>query len=538
MEPLPTTRNCDVIIVGLGPTGAVLANLLGQQGWSVVGVERDEDLYYAPRAVHFDDEIMRVFQYAGLATDIGRTSEAFTDMEIHLKPRGTPVSRSKIGSQDRRYGHPGAWWFHQPTLEKHFHDGLKRYASVTPLYGHNVTAISQDADSVVATTQGRDGRTERIRGRYLIGCDGGRSFVRKEAKITLESADFDEAWVVVDTKTRSGEKDASLPANHSQTCNPRQPVTYVPMAGPYYEWQFMVMGGRSEREATDPMYVRQQLRDFVDLDRIEITRIAYYKFHGLWAKQWRNGRIILAGDSAHQMPPFLGQGMCSGVRDAHGLSWRLDLVLGGKADARLFDDYVSERSAHVQEIINGAMLLGNVIQTRSRLVAFLRDNLLFRLAGRIPAANRALNELANRKKPLAGGFIGCNHRLAGHLAIQPRITLANGREALLDDALGLGFAVLARQGALSANSAALQHLAGLVPLRFLEFSAEGGDGLGDHTGALQRWFDQQRLDFVLIRPDRYVFDGGRSGDLDRVARHFGTLFPSVKPQQARLGVAA
>lgn len=539
MEQSTTTRICDVIIVGLGPTGAVLANLLGQQGWEVVALEREEDLYYAPRAVHFDDEIMRVFQYAGMAKDIGRTSEAFTDMEILLKPRGKPISLSKIGSQDRRYGHPGAWWFHQPTLEKHFHDGLKRFASVQALYGYSVSRITQDEDHATVLAQHRSGHEVTIKGRYVIGCDGGRSLVRKEAGLELASADFDEAWVVVDTKTRSGKKDPTLPLNHSQTCDPRQPVTYVPMAGPYYEWQFMVMGNKSEREATDPMFVRQQLRAFVDLEKIEITRIAYYKFHGLWAKQWRNKRLILAGDSAHQMPPFLGQGMCSGVRDAHSLCWRMDLVLQGRADAALFDDYVRERSAHVQEIINGAMFLGNLIQTRHRGVAFLRDNLLFRLAGLFPAFNRAFAAKANRKKPLAGGFVGHNHAVAGHLAIQPKIILADGQEQLLDEALGHGFALLAREGCLSRANQAIAAIEQCVPVQRVEFAAKAtATCVGDLSGSLQRWFAQQDVDFVLIRPDRYVFDGGHGAELASVAQQFARRFPSAARQPARLGVAA
>lgn len=535
-----TTTTCDVIIVGLGPTGAVLANLLGRYGWSVVGLERDEDLYYAPRAVHFDDEIMRIFQFAGLADEIGRTSEAFTDMEIILRPGRKPVSRSLIGSQDRRYGHPGAWWFHQPTLERQFHDGLKRYPNVTSVYGCRVTGITQDAEGVRATAVQKDGSERVFEGRYLIGCDGGKSFVRREAGIRLESANFDEAWVVIDTKTRSGQKDAQLPANHSQLCNPAQPVTYVPMAGPYYEWQFMVTGGKTEREATDPYRVRQQLREFVDLDKIEITRIAYYKFHGLWANDWRNGRIILAGDSAHQMPPFLGQGMCSGVRDAHSLCWRMDLVLRGTAQPRLFDDYVAERSAHVREIINGAMFLGSIIQTRHRGVAFLRDWLLFRAANLLPMVNKAIAEKANRKKPLATGFCGWGHRLSGHLAVQPPVVLGEeGERVLLDETLGHGFALLARRGRLDAQRALLERLARVVDLRVVEFAEEPeGAVIGDATGTLERWFDESDADFVLIRPDRYVFDAGRAEQLNTVVERFSAGLALVPQATSLQGVAA
>ncbi|WGM45904.1 putative NADH-specific resorcinol 4-hydroxylase [Brevundimonas sp. NIBR10] len=374
---------CDVAIVGLGPTGAMLANLLGPKGWRVVGLERDADIYYAPRAVHFDDEIMRNFQLAGLSDEIGRTSEPFADMAFRLTAKGRPAMRTVIGNQDRRYGHAGAWWFHQPTLEKHLRDGLTRFGAVQAFYGAEVVELAQHDHTVdVVARIGGDLRT--VRARYVIGCDGGRSFVRRQAGLVLDSADFDEPWVVVDAKARCGGKDPTLAADHFQVCDPRQPVTYVPMAGPYYEWQFMVTGGRSEKEATDPAFVRRQLRDYVDLDRIDITRIAFYRFHALWARTWRRGGILLAGDSAHQMPPFLGQGMCSGIRDAVSLAWRLDLVLGGQADETVLDDYEAERSAHVRHIINGAMFLGNVIQTRRRAVAVARNALLFALPQAIP----------------------------------------------------------------------------------------------------------------------------------------------------------
>jgi 3-(3-hydroxy-phenyl)propionate hydroxylase len=245
---MPGTVDCDVIIVGLGPTGAVLANLLGQYGWSVVAIERDEDIYYAPRAVHFDDEIARIFQFAGLAGPILSTSEPFSEMGFRLKARAQPVVRMNVGSQDRRYGYPGAFWFHQPTLERHFRDGLKRFPKVQTICGAEIITITQDHTGVLATYRIASGDSANLRGQYLIGCDGGKSTVRREAKIELDSADFDEAWVVVDVKARSGTKDPDFPINHFQVCDPKQPVTFVPMTGPYYEWQFMVMGHKSERD--------------------------------------------------------------------------------------------------------------------------------------------------------------------------------------------------------------------------------------------------------------------------------------------------
>jgi 3-(3-hydroxy-phenyl)propionate hydroxylase len=513
----PETLNCDVIVVGLGPSGAMLANLLGPRGWSVVAIERDEDVYYAPRAVHFDDEAMRVFQAAGLAEAIGGTSEAFTEMEFRLDIGRPPVMRTRIGSQDGRYGHAGAWWFHQPTLETQLRGGVARYENVITMYGAAVQSLAEDEQGVTVQVASGDGTRHTVRGRYLVGCDGGRSFVRKAAGLTLDSAKFDEAWVVVDTKTRSGKKDVRLPPNHIQVCNRAQPVTYVPMAGPYYEWQFMVTGGKTEREATDPQLVREQLRRFVDLDTIEITRIAFYRFHALWARRWRTRRVILAGDSAHQMPPFLGQGMCSGIRDASSLAWRLDLVLSG-ASEDLLDDYESERNTHVHALIRGAMFLGRVIQTQRSPVALLRNNLLFRPAGRIPLLNRLIYQAANRKRPLRCGLVGRHQRrVAGHLAPQPLVRLHGGGEVLLDEVLGHDFALLFRCDEINALHPAVKRARERFNLKLVSFDAKASPmSIGDTDGKLDAWFTQHRLDFVLIRPDRYVFDGGRTHQLAAV----------------------
>jgi 3-(3-hydroxy-phenyl)propionate hydroxylase len=524
----------DVLIVGLGPTGAVLANLLGQQGWRVAAIDRDADIYYAPKAVHFDDEIMRIFQAAGLADVIAETAEPFTHMAFRLTAKGRDVMRSTVGSQDRRFGHEGAWWFHQPTLERQLHEGLQRFPNVTAQRGVEMVGLHQEAEVALARVRHRDGREQTVRARFVIGADGGRSFVRRAAGLELASAEFDQPWVVVDTRARCGGKDPTLPDYHLQVCDPAQPVTYVPMAGPYYEWQFMVMGGLSEREATDPAFVREQLKDFVDLDRIEITRIAYYVFHALWAKRWRVGSVVLAGDSAHQMPPFLGQGMCSGIRDAHSLAWRLDLVLAGRADIAIIDNYEAERSAHVGAIIRGAMFLGNIIQTRSRWVALLRNAFIFRLPQLVPPLKDVINRLAVRKTPLTVGCIGTNRpAAAGQLLPQPQVAEPGAAPALLDHWLGQGFALLARTGTM--NGAALARLRAALPLAVVEWDASGSGDILDRDGILRRLFDGLDADFIFVRPDRYMFDAGRAADLARVADDLLARLGAAAP---RLALAA
>ncbi|MEM6379709.1 MAG: bifunctional 3-(3-hydroxy-phenyl)propionate/3-hydroxycinnamic acid hydroxylase, partial [Bacteroidota bacterium] len=369
--------NCDVIIVGLGPTGAVLANILGAYGWSVVALERDAAIYPKPRAVHMDDEIMRIFQSLDLATEISRTSVPFKRMELLTKVSEKPDVTLEVGSQDYPYGYNGAFWFYQPTLEQHIQDGYKRYESVTALFSTALTSFAQNEEVVIARAK-HAGDSIKITGKYLIGCDGGKSFVRKTAGLALASANFDEPWVVIDAKTRSGKVDPDLPINHRQYCIPEQPVTYVPMPGPYYRWEFMVNDGKGKDEVVDEDYVREKLKPFVDLDKIDILRTAFYNFHALWAEKWQNGRVLIAGDAAHQMPPFLGQGMCSGLRDAFALGWRLDAILSGKAPHNLLHSYEAERKKHVIHLIKGAVLMGSIIQTKHKWKAWLRNILLFK----------------------------------------------------------------------------------------------------------------------------------------------------------------
>jgi 3-(3-hydroxy-phenyl)propionate hydroxylase len=522
----------DLIVVGLGPTGAMLANLMGLRGHSVLCVERDQDIYYSPKAVHFDDEIMRIFQSAGLAEEIARTSESFAEMAFLTKPHSRPAWKARVGTQDNRYGHAGAWFFHQPTLERQFRAGLERFPKVRCLLGVMAKEMRQDEQGVSLVLTQLDGSEREVRGRFLIGCDGGRSTIRRLAELSLCTADFDEPWVVVDTKTRSGRKHPELPPIHQQICNPAQPITYVPIAAPYYEWQFMVTGKKSEREATDPVFVRSQLREFVDLDTIEIIRIAYYKFHALWARKWRNGRVMLAGDSAHQMPPFLGQGMCSGIRDADSLSWRLSLILKGLAATDLLDDYETERSVHVQHIIQGAMFLGRVIQTRRRSVAWLRNFFLFRLANTFPAYGRFIMTVMNRKRPLESGWLGKNRpKLAGKLSLQPTVATAAGDRVPLDSLQGEGFAIIARAASARFIEDRLPSLGNCLPVRLIPFAEQpAGKTVGDFEGRLIRQFDEHAIDFLIVRPDHYIFDGGRITDFEKVASQFSCRFRAVEQE--------
>jgi hypothetical protein len=250
----------------------------------------------------------------------------------------------------------------------------------------------------------------------------------------------------------------------------------------------------------------------------------------LWARKWRNGRVVLAGDAAHQMPPFLGQGMCSGIRDADSLSWRLSLILNGFAGTDLLDDYQAERSAHVQHIIKGAMFLGRVIQTRRRLVAFLRNLFLFRLANMVPAYARFIMYMTNRKRPLERGWLGKNRpKLAGTLSLQPTVATAAGDKVPLDSLQGQGFAIVARAAAAQMIEDRLPSLGDCLSVRLIPFANQPqGKTVGDVEGRLTKQFNENAIDFLVVRPDHYIFDGGRARDFATVAGQISSRFQAVE----------
>jgi 3-(3-hydroxy-phenyl)propionate hydroxylase len=520
----------DVVIVGYGPTGEVLANILGMAGHSVCVMESEQDIFYSPKAVHFDDEIMRVFQYIGLSETIKDHVKPFTTMEFLRKPGGKTLCSFNIGSQDRRYGHEGAFWFHQPTLERDLRDGASQFENVKALNGVKAVRIEQqDGKVTVVYKNTTTGEKNGVTARYAVGCDGGRSFVRNSMNIPMTSWNFDQPWVVVDVKSIDGKEIPGLPERHRQILDPAQPVTYVPIGGPYYEWQFMVTDGRPKDSACDPFDIREKLKAFVDLEKIEIIRIAYYTFHALYAEKWRKGNVFIAGDAAHMMPPFLGQGLCSAIRDAHSLGWRLDMVLKGLANDSLLDSYQTERLPHVQALIKGASFLGRMIQTRNRAAALIRDRLLFPAINILPSLKHLSYGYANRKLPLKGGFLSSTSKLSGSLFIQPQVCDRNGRTVLLDEVLGKGFALISKEGVLDGYKPLIEELTEKLPMVFTVVGTRVSNGISGITPCysigLNNWFSEQGVDFAFIRPDRIIYDAGRAEDFETKAGKFLDAFP-------------
>jgi hypothetical protein len=325
--------------------------------------------------------------------------------------------------------------------------------------------------------------------------------VRKQSGLEFDDLGFDEPWLVVDAKTELPPEQRGLPEYCLQLCDPERPVTFIPVVGPYIRWEFMLKPGESKDEMLRPERVNSLISAWIDPDEIEVIRAAVYDFHALVAKRWNTPRVYLAGDSAHQMPPFLGQGMCSGMRDAVNLAWKLALVTSGIAAARILRSYQLEREPHVRSVIETAVAMGRIICTQDKEAARARD------ANFMSRSSRSLEvpDLPGITQGVVHDSVRGESQIAGKLALQGRVRCADGSVALLDDVVGSGFTVLLR-GALEeplrdrAREVLDRIGAKLVPI----------DREMDIDGVYRAWFDRHQCDAVLVRPDHQVF-GSASG---------------------------
>lgn len=480
----------DVAICGLGPVGAVLAILAAQRGLSVCVLERDADIYKLPRAAHFDHEIMRIFQACGVAEDV----------LPHTRPVPAYDFRNAKGETLMYFG-PGpanasgwerGYMFFQPGLEGALRARMTELEGVDVRLRHAVTGYTEHPGGVSISAHGPQGTVE-IQAQYLIGCDGAGSAVRKLAGIELEDLKFDEPWLVIDAEVKDPK---GLPEINLQICDPERPTTVVLMGPGRHRWEFMIKPGEDPAEVASDQSVAVLLKPWVHDGQVEVIRRAVYRFHGLIAKQWRKGRVLLAGDSAHQMPPFLGQGLCSGVRDAFNLAWKLEQAVRYGRDA-LLDTYQPEREPHVRTIIDIAMFMGRVVCTLDPKAAAARDAQM--LADRKAGKQMAALDFPGIENGLVSG-----EKVPGVTGLaMPQFPMPVG--VRMDDALGTKFWLL--------SVAPDEARATLRP--------DERDWIEVHAPPSQAAAEWLNGRDALIRPDRVVFGlGSAKGLLDELrARH-------------------
>ncbi len=472
-------RVWDVAIVGHGPSGATLARLLGGMGLSVLVLERETDIYPLPRAIHFDGEVMRVFETCGLREAVQAISRP-GHVGMHFQNAEGQTLLIRAGSPVRGpHGFANNHYVHQPDLERVLRDAVAELDQVQVCLGHEVLDLQEDGAGVWLRVQGPDGATRTEQARLVVGCDGARSLVRRHLGSTMQDLGLHQPWLVFDVRLKT--EVPGLPDHTVQHCDPARPMTFCNVTGQRRRFEIMLMPGDDPAQIVKADALWPLVQRWVRPEQADIERAVIYTFHSVIAQGWRRGRLLLAGDAAHQTPPFLGQGMCAGIRDVANLAWKLAAVLRGQAPMDLLDSYERERAPHVAAFIELAVRLGNIIQTTDPQAARARD-------ARFAAGPTEIFQFpAPRLGP--GVWQGEHARVA---QIFPQPELAPGH--LLDRDIGYRFALLAEPAWLDAMETTQQaawRAHGVVLLR--ASSEEARTALADCEAPA-----------VLLRPDRYV----------------------------------
>jgi 3-(3-hydroxy-phenyl)propionate hydroxylase len=500
MAAMKLPSECDIAIIGAGPVGLFMANLMGLAGHRIVLLERNEGLCSLPRAIAFDDEALRSLAQVGLLDSVAAGMIASPDV-FFRNARGR-VLMHMTGSPGIT-GQPRLATFHQPTFEAQLLEGAHRFPNVTLLFPANVTDTKQDAAGVTLTVDTASG-PRTLRAAYLVACDGGGSATRERIGARLEGSTYAQRWLVID---------AIVPGHQVGAitfgCDPARPSVQVPAKGDRLRWEFLQLPGENEADLADDATIAALLRPFGIGTLPEIDRKTVYTFHSRVTSRWRLGRTFLAGDAAHLMPPFAGQGMNSGFRDAMNLGWKLDHALRGAGDDALLDTYEAERKSQVAGTIRLSARLGSVIMPLSPTRAALRDAIFF-FVNRIPPARRFLERggirpptrlspsrlVDRRRDKLSGTILPHAQPSPGSVALD---TIWGCHQWLV---LGLGHDP---QALLSDTERT--RLAGLGAV----FAACNASHVGSGTTAVTTedpaflgWMRRSRASAVLVRPDRFI----------------------------------
>lgn len=504
----------DVAIVGLGPVGQTLAALLGRAGHSVLAVERFEEIYRLPRAVHLDHEIMRLLQGLGVVDELA--GELLPVRDYHwYGADGEPLMTLEAPVPAVSGWYPD-YMFFQPTLERALEHRAAEQPSVRLERGWVAETLSlEPGHAVLGVRRVRAGGPEgppgapaearTIRARWLVGADGANSFVRETLGVARRDLGFQERWLVVDLEPH--DMDAlELPAA-CQWCDPARPTTHIQCGTRHRRFEFMLLPGEDAADFDEPSRAWALLsRWFTPADG-RLIRHAVYEFRSMLAERMREGRALLVGDAAHLTPPFLGQGLCSGMRDVANLAWKLDLVLRELADGSLLDTLETERQPQNEWVIEMAVELGRVLCQLDASAAVERDAALRGLeAPPAPEVTPLTDGLLRRRADGAPGT------LAGTLAVQGLLATPRG-DALLDDVTGGGFVLIALAGDPGEALEARQHaLLEALAAKVLSLDPDSGCGVCDADGRLSGWLREHDVHAVLVRPDFYAF--GSAADAD------------------------
>ena len=506
-------HSAQVAIAGAGPVGLTSANYLGQMGVSVVLIEKLESLIDYPRAIGIDDEALRAMQAVGLVDNVLPHTTPWHAMRF-LTPKGRCFADIQPMTDEFGWSRRNA--FIQPQVDAVLYDGLSRFPHVRCLFSREVEAFSQNSDGVTLNVKGSDGERETVRADWLVACDGGASFIRRALNIPFEGKTAPNQWIVIDIAN-----DPLATPHVYLCCDPVRPYVSAALPHGVRRFEFMVMPGETEAQLSEPRKMRQLLSKVLpDPDNVELIRQRVYTHNARIAERFRVDRVLLAGDAAHIMPVWQGQGYNSGMRDAFNLAWKLALVVNGKAGEALLDSYQQERRDHAKAMIDLSVTAGNVLAPPKRWHGAVRDGISW-LLNYLPPVKRYFLEM--RFKPMPqyrdGALLAEGEGKTspvGKMFIQPKVTLETGQVTLFDEVIGARFAIIAwgcnpRWGLTDEQIARWR----AVGVQFIQVVPEvqihcdqdnvpGVIRVGDTQNRLKNWFAQHDTAIAVVRPDRFV----------------------------------
>lgn len=502
-----------VAIIGAGPVGLMMANYLGQMGIEVVVIEKLDQLIDYPRAIGIDDEALRAMQSVGLVDKVLPHTTPWHAMRF-LTPKGRCFA--DIQPMTDEFGWPRRNAFIQPQVDEVMYQGLARFPNVRVLFSRELDAFSQSGDTVTINLRGPEGKRETVQANWLVACDGGASLVRRTLNIPFEGKTAPDKWIVIDIAN-----DPLATPHIYLCCDPVRPYVSAALPHGVRRFEFMVMPGETEEQLSEPHAMRQLLSKVLpNPDHVELIRQRVYTHNARIAARFRIDRVLLAGDAAHIMPVWQGQGYNSGMRDAFNLAWKLALVVSGKAGDTLLDTYQQERRDHAKAMIDLSVTAGNVLAPAKRWHGTVRDGISW-LLNYIPPVKRYFLEM--RFKPMPqyreGALLmddNAKSSPVGKMFIQPKVTAENGDVGLLDDVIGANFAIIgwgcnplwgmsdAQIAQWRALGTRFIQVVPEVQIRTPQDNVDGVIRIGDTQNRLKTWFAQYDASMAVIRPDRFV----------------------------------
>ncbi len=487
---MTSSETYDVAVIGYGPTGATAANILGQLGLKVVVIERDPDVYNRARAISTDEEVMRIWQSVGLADRLQQ--DMLPDRPLtFVDTNGVPFIDLKI--TPRGAGHPPQQFLYQPAVDHVLREGVQRFANVELLLEHECLRVHAADDGVeLMLADLRADALKRIHASYAIAADGGSSPTRGQLGVGYTGRTYSERWVVIDTKMLKEWDGHDKLRFH---CNPARPTVDCPTPLGHHRWEYPARTGELDPDLLSDDAIWRVLNDQgITEENVKILRAVIYSHHVRVADRWRVGRVFLAGDAAHAMPPWIGQGMSAGVRDAANLCWKLAAVVKGQAPESLLDSYQVERKPHVTEVTRRACRAGWIITQRRPAVAFVRNHVL-RTLTRLPGLDTRVQKytwIPAARYP-EGFFSSVKHRGVGWQIPQPWVIAADGAKVRLDDVVGAQWAIL-HTGERPSGADAW----GVRAIQVVE-------------PTLVRWLRRKKIAAAVLRPDGFIYAAAESG---------------------------